>query len=529
MRLKRRISALLMICALIMPCAAAGAEDLDAQVAETAQYLLETVTEPQIASVGGEWSIIGLARSGEAVPDGYFNAYYRAVEKAVKAEKGVLHDKKYTEYSRVALALTAIGRNPRDVAGYDLIAPLLDVDKTVWQGVNGAAFALIALDSGNYAADTDVRERYLQMILDSQLAGGGFSLQGGGDADPDVTAMVLQALAKYTDRAQVKAAADRAVSCLSALQSDDGGFSSWGADPSESIAQAIVALGELGIATDDPRFVKSGRSLVDNLLDYAVGNGGFAHNAGGKEVNLMATEQAFYALVSIQRTRAGKSSLYRMGDVSPLQQQESAPGLPGKHPDVKPVPETSPGAAFVDVAGHPDQEAILALSRRGIVGGRGSGRFAPDATMTRAEFAAITVRALGLQPKARKAFEDVAADSWYAEYVGTAQAYGIVGGVSAARFAPQATITRQEAAVMVTRAAALCGLDTKLSEDVVRDVLAQFTDYTRCAAWAKDALAFCYGQDFLDQDDMEILPAEAVERCEIARMLYRLLDAAALL
>lgn len=94
--------------------------------------------------------MLGLARSGSAVPETYYQDYYAAVERYVQACGGQLHDKKYTEYSRVILALSAIGKDARDVAGYDLTLPLGDYEKTIWQGLNGPVWALIALDSRDY-------------------------------------------------------------------------------------------------------------------------------------------------------------------------------------------------------------------------------------------------------------------------------------------------------------------------------------------------------------------------------------------
>ena len=117
---------------------------------ETAQTVLTTVKAPKIGTIGGEWTVLGLARSGISVPQSYWEGYYAAVEKEVTARKGVLHEKKYTEYARVALALTAIGADPTNVGGYNLLAPLGDFDKTVWQGINGPIWALIALDAGQY-------------------------------------------------------------------------------------------------------------------------------------------------------------------------------------------------------------------------------------------------------------------------------------------------------------------------------------------------------------------------------------------
>lgn len=100
--------------------------------------------------MGGDWAVIGLARSGCRVPDSYFSDYAKRVEQAVAACGGVLSERKYTDYSRVILALTAIGGDPSNVGGYNLLLPLGDYEKTVFQGLNGAIWALIALDSGNY-------------------------------------------------------------------------------------------------------------------------------------------------------------------------------------------------------------------------------------------------------------------------------------------------------------------------------------------------------------------------------------------
>ena len=164
-----------------------------------------------------------------------------------------------------------------------------------------------------------------------------------------------------------------------------------------------------------------------------------------------------------------------------------------------------------------------------MISGRSDTLFAPDANMTRAEFAAIVVGSLGLTPEAAQDFSDVAADRWYAPYIGTAFRYGIVQGVGGGRFAPEDTITRQEAAVMVCRAAELCGMDTAMDGGAARDVLAQFGDYMTAAGWARGSLAFCYDQEILDPAELDIRPRAEIKRCEVAEMLYQLLKKAALL
>lgn len=419
---------LLLCLSLVCPTAAA---DLNTALSDTAAYLQKTVPNPTVASVGGEWAVIGLARGGFSVP----GSYYSNVETYVKACNGVLHERKYTEYSRVVLALTAIGKDPTNVAGYDLTKPLQDFEKTVWQGINGPIWALIALDSGNYVCVQ--RQNYVNYILEKEITGGGWAL-AGNTPDADITGMALQALSKYLDQAAVKAASDRALAWLSKTQNADGSFSTTGKENCESTVQVLVALCELGIPLTDSRFIKNGNSVMDGLMQYYVPGGGFTHvkQAGGGN-DLMSTEQGFYALVAADRAAKGKASLYRMGT----------------------------SAVFPDVAGHPNREAIEALAVKGIINGMGDGTFSPNKTMTRAEYCTMVVKALELTPKANSDYSDVPASAWYAPYVGTASRYGIVNGIGGGKFDPNGTITYWQAAVMIARSAKALGFETAANAD----------------------------------------------------------------
>ena len=514
-----------------------AASSVQSEVQSSAAFMLSSVKSPEVGSIGGEWAVLGLARSGYSVPTSYYDEYYTRVEKYVKNCDGVLHDRKYTEYSRVILALTAIGRDPSNVAGYNLLTPLGDFDKTIWQGLNGPIWALIALDSGNYSIPKNTtaktqatRQLYIDEILNRQQKDGGWSLTGTGDSDVDISAMALQALAKYQDQKAVKSATDKALTYLSKVQDNKGGFSSWGTTNVESVAQVVVALCELGISLDDTRFVKNGHGLVENLLSFRHSNGGFYHVLDGSDGNnQMSAEQGFYALVAIDRAENGKNSLYRMGDVvkntsKPTNVNKSKADASVNVPGV-----SAPGTTFTDVKNHTNKSAIEALASRGIINGMSKDTFAPNKTMTRAEFAAIVTRALGLAAKDTKAFTDVPSSKWYAGYIGAANSSGIVNGVGSGKFNPDGTITRQEAAAMVARAAKLCGLDTEMDAGATKDVLAQFGDYRSVANWAKESLAFCYYTNILDQSALKIEPTKAILRCEIAQMLYNMLVIAELI
>ena len=310
-----KLLCILLLLSLLLSLTACGKPET--QLEKTAGYLQAQIAEPGTGSVGGDWLIFGLARSGVKVPQKYFDAYYENVEAAVREKNGVLSDRKYTEYSRTVLALTAIGKNPADVAGFDLLKPLADFEQVTRQGINGTIFALLALDSGNYeipenpdAAVQATRQMYVDELLARALPDGGWTLTGG-EPDVDITAMTLQALAKYRDQADVTAAVERGLAVLSSLQEPDGGYVSWGSSNSESVAQVIVALTELGVSLTDSRFVKSGNTLVSRLLEFRTENGAFRHILDGEE-DVMATEQGFYALVAVSRAEQGKSTLYTM-------------------------------------------------------------------------------------------------------------------------------------------------------------------------------------------------------------------------
>ena len=292
-----------------------GREETAAAWRKVYSDVLDGVNADDLA-FGSEWLVIALARSGKNVPD----SYYDSVVKVVQEAGGELSDKKFTEYSRTILALTAIGKDPADVGGYDLLSKLADMDDVTYQGLNGAIFALIALDSGKYdvpavkaGGNQTTRDGLVAYILGQQLSDGGWALSGN-NADPDMTAMALQALAPYrAGDAAVQTAVDKAIRTLSDLQQADGGYSSWGTLNSESCAQVLIALATLGIdPATDGRFVKNGLTVLDALLAYALDDG-FRHTAEGK-ADAIATEQALCALTAYARLLDGRTALYDMTD-----------------------------------------------------------------------------------------------------------------------------------------------------------------------------------------------------------------------
>ncbi len=328
--------------------AAATQSEITSVYNDTADYIYRTVKNPVCGSIGGDWVLYGLALADYDMPDSYVAKYVKAVESALskgyRGQKGILHDRKYTEYARVIVTYGQLGLDPTDVGGMNLLEFLADFDAVVWQGINGPIWTLQALDTGDFdipsvkgktskfastsgKAITNVttRQNLINYILDVQLADGGWALSGS-KADPDMTGMALAALAPYQSQKKVKSAIDDAVECLSKLQHSDGTYSTFGDKTAESCAQVIRGLVRCGINPNtDKRFKKNGNSVVDGLLSfYDKKVHGFRHvneAGGGYEavVDQMATEQAFYALAEYKTNVPNKaviSKAAKSGDQS---------------------------------------------------------------------------------------------------------------------------------------------------------------------------------------------------------------------
>lgn len=310
---------------------------------ETAALMYKNTPNPNVGTLNGEWTVLSLARSGYEIPKSYYDNYYNNVVQTLQDKDGILDKRKYTEYSRVILGLTSIGKDITNVGGYNLLEKLSDFNKVKYQGINGPIFALIALDTNNYDIPTveevkvqTTREMLIDFILSKEITDengnvGGWALSGSVP-DPDITAMALQALAKYKDEEKVKPYVDRALDVLSTIQLPAGGYSSWGSVNSESIAQVIVALTSLGIdPAKDERFIKSeNKWTISAIMDFYVEGGGFKHTLDG-DLNAMATDQGMYALVAYDRFKNEKTNLYDMTDMyKNIEEENKAPAINAK-------------------------------------------------------------------------------------------------------------------------------------------------------------------------------------------------------
>ncbi len=187
---------------------------------------------------------------------------------------------------------------------------------------------------------------------------------------------------------------------------------------------------------------------------------------------------------------------------------------------------------FVDVSAHWAKDTVTDVASRLIMEGSGEGRFEPDRDITRAEFAAVMVKGLGLmRPGTGKdTFTDVAKGSWYYDAVSIAHANGIIDGYEDGSFRPLDTITREQAMVMTARAMKLTGLKAELTADEADQLLAGFTDAGEAADYAKTGMAASIKAGIMTgRDNDTAAPKSNITRAEVAVIVKRLLQASGLI
>lgn len=310
-----------------------GAEvpGFDEAYAGAKAYIQSAVSAPVVSYLFGEWAVLGQARAKVPLSEAYIAAYYEKVVAYVQKNMGadgVLVDPEsrnptVTDNERIILALTAIGKDPANVGGKNLLTALqnkdiMKVTDTSYTDINGLVMGLLALNSRNYTSDTSW---LVQAVLAQQNEDGSWSASADTKpaSDVDMTAMALQALAPYYKdggNETVNTAVNKALQWLS------GKYKGTGYTSAESCAQVVIALSALNLdANTDARFTKTveGKTLsvLGNLLQYRVAkNGGFKHQFADKAVNEMATEQALCAMAAYARFTEKANALYDMTDAA---------------------------------------------------------------------------------------------------------------------------------------------------------------------------------------------------------------------
>lgn len=315
------------------------------QGAEGAASIASLMEEKLSANAGdfvADWYAMSIARME---PDPDYPVYLDKLMAKV-AELYRTGDKEKvpaTDFHRIALTMIALGGDPRNIRNgaeaqrIDIISDFTynrgltaPLDK---QGISGLLWGLITLDALKYEIPSGsfyTREGIILEILENQKPDGGFSLSGAY-ADPDITAMAVQALSPYYNNAEiykykrlydgagqehsVREVVDIALTRLSAMQKDTGDYSSWGSRNSQTGAQVMLALCCLGIDPQkDSRFIKKGATLMDGVMLYRMEDKGFANSLKTpvSSSNSKSTEQILYTFIAMRRQMAGMRTLFDM-------------------------------------------------------------------------------------------------------------------------------------------------------------------------------------------------------------------------
>ncbi len=186
---------------------------------------------------------------------------------------------------------------------------------------------------------------------------------------------------------------------------------------------------------------------------------------------------------------------------------------------------------FTDVANHWAKDAINDMGSRMVVTGVGSSSYEPERSITRAEFAAIVVRAMGLKKgTTESAFGDVTLTDWFNGYVDTATSYSLINGYDSTSFGPNDTITREQAMTILARAMKRMGLGVDLTDSDASALLANYTDASLVLDYAKAGVAACIKTGIVSGTTATtLLPQNSVTRAEVAVMVQRLLQKSGLI
>lgn len=164
---------------------------------------------------------------------------------------------------------------------------------------------------------------------------------------------------------------------------------------------------------------------------------------------------------------------------------------------------------------------IQVVAAKGAIEGVGAGKFEPKSNVTRAEFAKMLIRALNLENNsATHSFTDVSSTAWYAPYVAVAAEKGIINGRSAAKFDPNATITRAEMATMISRALKSIKPDAKTDLTAI----SKFSDAAKISASLRDGVAFAASNNLVIGNAGKFFPNDTATRAEAAVIIYRTIN-----
>ncbi|HWQ75788.1 MAG TPA: leucine-rich repeat protein [Syntrophomonas sp.] len=174
---------------------------------------------------------------------------------------------------------------------------------------------------------------------------------------------------------------------------------------------------------------------------------------------------------------------------------------------------------FTDIENHWAKASIDFVTEREIFQGIDKNNFGPETAMTRAMFVTVIGRLYEHSygsVTGHIAFSDVDEGAYYADYVAWAHENGIIEGIGAAMFAPDAEVTREQMAEIIFRFAAFLGKTTKAVAEVT------YPDQADISGWAMGSVAYCQSTGIITGGDGgSFAPKSAASRAEVAVVIER--------
>ena len=248
----------------------------------------------------------------------------------------------------------------------------------------------------------------------------------------------------------------------------------------------------------------------------------------GEKVTITVTPDEAYLLDDLVVTAGGKDvELVDNGDGTYTFTMPSADvkitATFAKDPDwTEPEePATDVSDIFLDVAPNAwYKDAVQYAYDSGLMTGVSANEFAPEATTTRAMIVSMLARLEGVESAESAGFTDVAANDWYATAVNWAAASGITSGTGDGNFSPNTAITREQLAAILMNYAQYKGQDVS-----ARATLDTYSDAAAISSWANDVMSWAVAEGLLTGVTADTLqPQGAATRAQVAAILQRFLS-----
>jgi hypothetical protein len=375
------------------------------------------------------------------------------------------------------------------------------------------------LDSFNTSWAKNYLLSQTQKGADGHYTGWG-SFDWKGTTEPDIMSTneavrVLAALDPTKSDPKVQAAISDSLSLLQKQQQSDGSFVGGMDDPLIDTVETLKTLKAFGLQPD--AWQSGGKSAVDYILAQAVN----ADGSLGSCQNAMDADWVLDASLMLQTPPASTT-----GQNPNAQSSQGSATQNNQDSTSQTATQVSGAAVFSDIDGYWAEQDILLMASKGYVSGVGDGLFAPDAAVTRAQFATLLVKALGIAGQGGQTllFSDVPDGYWGASAINAAAQQGLLSGVGDGRFQPDSLITREELAVMVARALQWKDAGADLTPGQVDQALSGYTDAGRVDGWAREAVAVCINRGIISGRSAASLSGQSdTSRAEAVVVLEKLL------